>query len=98
MRIREMARLGAWPPQWWASCHTINDSAILIGVRPIFGTDLLRIDVDHNCMPYLGTILVERELRQALYEILQENVGRPLGDIAELEMASGPAEAGARME
>lgn len=89
MRIREMTSMGlqTWPPQWLGACkQIIDDSAVLRGVKCILGTNLLRVDVEHNRIPYLGTVTVEAEVREYLYQTLKDNIGRSLGDITELEL------------
>jgi hypothetical protein len=88
MRIREMTWMGApaWPPQWSDSSHPINESAVLKGVKLIIGTDLCRIDVDHNGIPHLGIMFSAKELREPLYCKLKENLGRQLAEIADLEI------------
>lgn len=88
MRIREMKWMGGpvWPPQWADSSHPINETAVLKGVKLIIGTDLCRIDVDHNGIPHLGIMFSDRELRESLYCKLKENLGRQLAEIADLEI------------
>ncbi len=88
MRIREMTHMGrqVWPPQWSSSSQPINEEAVLKGVKVIIGTDLLRIDIDHNGMPHLGIMAAEQEIRDSLYHKLKENVGRQLTEIADLEI------------
>ncbi len=88
MLIKELTWQGmeAWPPQWSNSSHSINENAVLTDARPIIGTDLLRIDVDHNGIPYLGLLFVEKEVRSFLHRKLKENLGRRLVEIADLEL------------
>ncbi len=88
IRIREMTYMGlrVWPPQGLGSSRVINQKAIFKDVKTIVGTDLLRIDVEHNGIPHLGLMPVEKELRHCVYLKLKENVGRELADIADLEI------------
>ena len=88
MRIRELTCMGlqAWPPQWLSACQTVDESAVLKDVKHILGTDLLRIDVEHNRIPYLGLMMVEEEIREILYRMLKENIGKQLKAIADLEV------------
>ncbi len=88
MRIRELKWMGvqAWPPDWSDSSHSINETAVLKNVKLIVGTDLCRIDVDHNGIPHLGVMLVDEEHRHSLYRKLKENLGRRLAEIADLEI------------
>ena len=88
MRIREMQWMGGpiWPPQWADSSHPINETAVLKGVKLIIGTDLCRIDVDHNGIPHLGIMFSDKDLREPLYYKLKENLGRRLAEIADLEI------------
>jgi hypothetical protein len=88
MLIRELKwqGIGAWPPQWADSSHSINENAVLNDARPIVGTDLLRIDVDHNGIPHLGVMFAGREVRESLYRKLKENLGRRLAEVADLEI------------
>jgi hypothetical protein len=88
MRVREIKYRGrqVWPPQWSNSNPEINEKGVLKGVKLVFGTDLLRIDVEHNRIPYLAIILVEKEVCKAFYRKLKQNVGKLLGEIADLEI------------
>jgi hypothetical protein len=88
MLIKELKwqGIGAWPPQWADSSHIINENAILSNVRPIVGTDLLRIDVEHNGIPHLGVMFADREVRETLCRRLKENLGRRLAEVADLEI------------
>jgi len=96
MQIREMVWMGlkAWPPQWSNSSQAINPQAVLMDVKVIVGTDLLRIDVAHNGIPHLGIMFVEKEVRPSLYIKLKENIGRQLAEIADLEIEIGQEVAG----
>jgi hypothetical protein len=98
VRIREMKWTGglAWPPQWADSSHPINETAVLKGVKLIIGTDLCRIDVDHNGIPHLGIMVSDKELREPLYCKLKENLGRQLAEIADLEIELDRAESNLR--
>jgi hypothetical protein len=88
MRIGEMKSGGRqiWPPKWSDYGQSVNDEAVFKGVKAIVGTDLFRIDIEYRGIPYLAIMSVEKEICDTLYHILQENVGRQLGAIAELEI------------
>jgi hypothetical protein len=88
MRIGEMRCMGVhvWPPQWSSSNQAVKKEAVLTDVRPIIGTDLIRIDVDHNGIPHLGILLAEKGSRDTLYHKLKENVGIRVAEIPELEI------------
>ncbi len=88
MQIREMRFMGLriWPPQWAGSIPALNEKAVFKDVKVIIGTDLLRIDIEHNGIPYLGIIPVEKEVRASLYHKLKGNVGRTLAEIGDLEI------------
>jgi hypothetical protein len=92
MRLKEMRFMGleVWPPQWSSSSHKIDDKAVLMDAKLLVGTDLLRVDVDQNGIPHLGVMLVEKEARASLYRQLKENIGRHLGELAELEIELEP--------
>jgi hypothetical protein len=62
------------------------DKAVLKDVKVIVATSLLRVDVEHNMIPELGIIFVEKGDLESLFHILKENIGRSLADIGELEM------------
>jgi hypothetical protein len=78
-----------WPPQWSNSNQSINPKAVLTDVKFILGTDLFRIDVDHNGIPHLGIMIVGKEVRKPLYDKLKENVGRKLVEIGDLDIEIG---------
>ena len=91
MRIREMVWMGlkVWPPQWSNSGQAINPQAVLMDVKVVVGTDLLRIDVAHNGIPHLGLMYVGKEVRKPLYLKMKENIGKQLAEIADLEIEVG---------
>lgn len=88
MRIREITWRGAqaWPPIWSNSTHSFIENAVLNDVRLIVGTEFVRIDADHHGIPHLGLMFVDREMKESLYRKLKENLGRPLAEIADLEL------------
>ncbi len=90
MRINTMMCMGlrVWPPKLLISSQSHSDKAVLMDVKTIVATDLLRVDVEHNMIPDLGIILVEEGDRKSLYLKLKENIGRSLADIGELEIDS----------
>jgi hypothetical protein len=98
MRIGEMRCMGVqvWPPQWSSSNQAVKQEAILTDVRTIIGTDLLRIDVDHNGIPHLGILLAEKGSRDSLYHKLKENVGIRVAEIPDLEVEVDQEAAGLR--
>ena len=88
MRINKMMCMGlqVWPPKLVISSQSMSDIAVLMDVRIITATDLLRVDVEHNMIPDFGLILVEKGYRESIYRKLKESIGRSLADIGELEM------------
>ena len=92
MRINTMTCMGlqVWPPKLVISSQSMSDIAVLMDVRLITATDLLRVDVEHNMIPDFGLILVEKGCREAIYQKLKENIGRSLADIGELELDFEP--------
>lgn len=92
MRINTMMCMGlrVWPPKLVISSQSLSDKAVLMDVKTIVATDLLRIDVEHNMIPDLGLVLVEKGDRESFFLKLKENIGRSLADIGELEIDSKP--------
>ena len=90
MRINTMMCMGlrVWPPKLVISNRRIGDKAVLMDVKFIVATNLLRVDVEHNMIPDLGIILVDEGDLESLYHELKENIGRSLADIGELEIDS----------
>ena len=88
MRINTMMCLGlrVWPPKLAISNQSLSDKAVLMDVKAIVATNLLRVDVEHNMIPDLGIILVEEGDRKSFFHKLKENIGRSLADIGELEI------------
>lgn len=88
MRLNTMMCMGlrVWPPKLAISSQSMSDKAVLRDVKVIVATNLLRVDVEHNMIPDLGIILVEKGDRESLFHKLKENIGRSLADIGELEM------------
>lgn len=90
MRINTMMCMGlrVWPPKLVISSQSLSDKAVLMDVKTIVATNLLRVDVEHNMIPDLGIVSVEMGDRESLYHKLKENIGRSLADIGELEIVS----------
>ena len=67
MRINAMESMGlrVWPPKLVISSQSHSDKAVLMDVKPIVATNLLRVDVEHNMIPDLGIILVEEGDRKS---------------------------------
>lgn len=88
MRINTLMCMGlrVWPPQWTISSQSISEKAVVKDVKLIITTNLLRIDIEHNGIPNLGIISVEKEDLALLYHKLKENIGRPLAEIGDLEL------------
>jgi predicted NUDIX family phosphoesterase len=88
MRIREIIWMGlkVWPPQWSDPSQEINNETVLQDVKFIVGTDLFRIDVDHDGKAHPGIIFVEKDVRATLYHKLKENIGRKWVEIEDLEI------------
>ena len=87
MRINTIESMGlrVWPPKGIFS-QLISNKAVLRGVKIIVATNLLRVDVDHNMIPDLGIIVMEKGDRESLYHKLKENIGRSLAEIGELDI------------
>jgi len=100
MRIREMIWMGlkVWPPQWSDPRQEISNEAVLRDVKFIVGTDLFRIDVDHDGKAHPGIIFVEKDVRATFYYKLKENIGGKLVEIGDLEIEIDQEVADARAE
>jgi hypothetical protein len=87
MRINtiESRGLRVWPPKGVFS-QSINDKAVLTGVKIIVATNFLRVDFEHNMIPDLGMIVMEMGDLKSLYRKLKENIGRSLAEIGELDI------------
>ncbi len=75
-----------WPPVW--ACRSLGPprEGVLRNVEVIPGTECLIIDVQCMRKTHIGVILAGDEILQALFRKLKENIGRPLAEIADLEI------------
>lgn len=75
-----------WPPKW--GCRSMGPlrEGVLRNVEVLPGTEYLIIDVQCMRKTHIGVILTGDEILHALFQKLKENIGRPLAEIAELEI------------
>jgi hypothetical protein len=78
-----------WPPQWWISDQEAGEEGVLQGVRLFqdLTPECLYIAADHLGEVRKGIIILEDPAHlRGLYHKLQENLGRPLTEIGDLEL------------
>lgn len=95
MKLHEHPGISTWPLSWLAlsGSHekkTPHDSAVLTNVA------LSRIDPITICYlttriedeTYMGTLLLrDAELCRTIFNLLMQNIGKPIRDIADLELS-----------
>jgi len=88
VRIREMKYRGfsCWPPEWAGKDRWLGETGVLRNVRAIGGTKLIRIDVEYEGKISSGIIPVGRNAFGALYLTLNNNIGKSLLAIGDLEI------------
>ncbi len=96
MKLRELKwkDVPVWPPLWLESLNlgadekfTKGEEGVLKGVQIIPGTEVLRIDAECAGSPLTGMLLIENfHLVKSLVEKLQDQVGKPLAEIGDLEI------------
>jgi hypothetical protein len=83
-----------WPPQWWISDQEAGEEGVLQGVRLFqdLTPECLYIAADYLGEVRKGIIILENPTHlRSLYRKLQENLGRPLAEIGNLELEWLPA-------
>jgi hypothetical protein len=95
MKIRDLKwkSLPMWPPQWSMSDEQAGEEGVLEGVKLSnqLSTKLLSIDTCHLGDCRKGIMILEDPAHlELVFEKLQENLGRPLTEIGDLEINFSP--------
>ncbi len=75
-----------WPPQWAEEFPKIIEHWLLKSVEILPLTELIKIDASYAETSISGVILSNEEYRGSLYYKLKENVGKPLEEVANIEV------------
>lgn len=88
MLIKELRWKGLliWPPQWAEECPKMNKHGLIKSVEILPLTDLIRIDASYAGTINTGLILSSEEYLSSLYAKLKENIGKPLEEVANMEV------------
>ncbi len=78
--------LSVWPPQWADDCPNVLEHGLLKGVEILPLTDLIKIDATFAENTVSGIILTNEDYQRSLYHKLKENIGRPLHEVANMEI------------
>jgi hypothetical protein len=88
MLIKELRWKGLliWPPQWAEQSPQEIELGLIKGVEMLPLTDLIKIDASYAGTTVSGLILSDEDYRGTLYYKLKENIGKPLGEVANMEV------------
>jgi hypothetical protein len=86
IRNLEWNGLLIWPPHWTEEIPTITERGILTNVEILPLTDLIKIDAAYAGMSLSGLIFSREEYQGSLYRTLKENIGKPLEEVANIEV------------
>jgi hypothetical protein len=96
MRIRDLKwrDVPMWPPEWWVTDQGSGEEGHLEVVH--FRNDkkpaCISVGAVHSGAERKGIIILEESAQlEVLYRKLQENLGRPLTEIGDLEIDFSPA-------
>jgi hypothetical protein len=96
MKIQDLKWRGLpmWPPEWLMSEPQIGEEGVLedVELRRELSTRLISIEANHLGDCRKGIMVLEDPAHlQYVFEKLRENLGRPLAEIANLEIDFTPA-------
>jgi len=88
MLIKEMRWNGLliWPPHWTEESPKVMEHGLLKSVAILPLTDLIKIDAAYAGAIVSGLIFSNEEYRGSLYCKLKENIGKPLEEVANMEV------------
>jgi hypothetical protein len=81
-----------WPPEWQISTQGMGEDGILEDVILRLTPSLVSLTANHLGDRRIGVIILENSAHlEILYHKLQENLGRPLTEIGDLEIHFTPS-------
>ena len=88
MLIKELRWNGLliWPPHWAEKSSKLIEHGLLKNVEILPLTDLIKIDASYAGASISGVLLSNEEYRGSLYYKLKENIGKPLEEVACMEV------------
>jgi len=88
MLIKELRWKGLliWPPQWAEESRKVIEHGLLKSVEILPLTDLIKINASYAGTIITGLILSNEEYQGSLYCKLNENIGKPLKEVANMEV------------
>jgi hypothetical protein len=88
MLIKELTWNGLliWPPHWAEESHEVIEHGLLKGAEILPLTDLIKIDAIYAGTMVSGLIFSNEEYRGSLCFKLKENIGKPLDEVAHMEV------------
>ena len=88
MLIKELRWKGLliWPPQWAEKPPKVIEHGLIKNVEILPLTDLIKIDASYAGTSISGLVLSDEEYRGSLYYKLKENIGKPLEEVANMEV------------
>lgn len=75
-----------WPPQWVKEFPKMNKPGLIKSVEILPLTDLIKIEASCAGTTISGLILSREEYLSSLYSKLKENIGKPLEEVANMEI------------
>ncbi len=88
MQIKELKwnNLLIWPPQWTEKAPKLIEHGLLKNVELLPITDLIRVDASYAGTIISGVILSGEKYRGSLFFKLKESIGKPLEEVANMEV------------
>jgi hypothetical protein len=94
MQIRSLRWRGipVWPPEWQITYQDIGEDGILEDVILHQSSAVISLTVNHQGDRRIGVIILENSAHlETLYNKLQENIGKQLTEIGNLEIDFTPS-------
>ncbi len=88
MQLKEMRWNGLliWPPQWTEKSPKSVENWLLKNVQLLPITNLIRVDASYDGKIISGLILSEEDYRSSIYFKLKGNIGKPLEEVANMDI------------
>jgi hypothetical protein len=88
MLVKELTWNGLliWPPHWVKKSPEVIEQGLLKGAEILPITNLIKIDATYAGTIISGLIFSNDEYRITLYYKLKENIGKPLDEVANMEV------------
>lgn len=99
MKLREHPGISAWPPNWLSLSGSHekkapHDSATLtnVALSRVNPVTICYLTTQIEDETYMGRLLCrDSSVCRTIYTVLQKNIGKPIGEVGELDLPDDPS-------